>query len=94
MAEPRYRSMKKGTAMIKAMIKDYDLILVDLPSENERRDRYDIYLPLLQSLDHVTLSISLRESRFSEIQEMKDYFASYKIPVKGTVIDRRLEGVG
>ncbi len=86
-------SGKRVPAMIKSIMEDYDLVLVDLPPEKERKDQYNVYLPFLQALDHVTLSISLRESRFSEIQEMKDYFASYKIPIKGTVIDRRLEGV-
>ncbi len=91
--EHKDRSGKKVPAMIKSILMDYDLVLVDLPPEKDRKDHYNVYLPFLQSLDHVTLSISLRQSRFSEIQEMKDYFASYKIPIKGTVIDRRLEGV-
>jgi hypothetical protein len=88
------RPRRKIASIVKRLRADYDLLLVDLPPERARLDRYDVYLPFLQTLDHVTLSVCLRGSRFSELREMKDYFSSYKIPIKGTVVDRGAGGGG
>lgn len=74
--------------IIKNLMADYDVVLVDLPSQEARRSQYDLYLPVLQSLNHATLTVSLKKSLFSEVNELRQYFASYKIKIKGSVVER------
>lgn len=92
-AELRNSKGKVKPQMVHAIFDEYDVVFSDLPSIEARKDFYDVYLPVLKTLDHVTLVISLRQSRFTEINELKKYFASYRIPFKGSVIesDKALE---
>jgi hypothetical protein len=74
--------------IIKNLMADYDVVLIDLPPHKARRDHYDLYLPLLQTINHVTLTVSLKKSLFSEVNELRQYFASYKIKIKGSVVEK------
>ncbi len=74
--------------VIKRLMDDYDVVICDFPQIEERKDQYDIYLPLLQIIENVTFTISLKKSRFSEINELRNYFSSYKIKIKGSVVEK------
>lgn len=86
-SELRGHKNKVKSSHMRAFLASFDLILCDLPEEEERKNYYDVYLPILQALNHVTLTISLRKSRFSEVDNLKKYFSHYKIPLKGSVIE-------
>lgn len=74
---------------VKAIMDDYDLVLFDLPPTADRKEQYDVYLPLLHTMESVTLTVSLGKNRFSEIDELMKYFTSYNIKIKGSIVDRK-----
>lgn len=81
-------------AMIKNLVSDYDVVFFDLPPIPERKDRYDVYLPILQTIESVTFTISLKQNRFSDVNELRKYFTSYKIKIKGSVIENNPDTSG
>ncbi len=73
--------------VLRQLFADYDLVLIDLPSLTQTREQTQLYFPLLQVLQSVTLVLHMRRDHFSEVDAARSYFENYQIPVKGLIIE-------
>lgn len=87
----REAGVKSLSGAIKQLVDEHDVVLFDLPSTMERSEILDAYFPMIQSAESVTFTVSLRKSRFSEVNQLMKYFHNYKVKIKGSIVDHQLK---
>ncbi len=72
---------------LKVLSGEYDIIFYDLPDIIKKRSKYDVYFQILQLVENVTFSLSLKNNTFTEIEDLRIYFKNFNIKFNGCVID-------
>jgi hypothetical protein len=82
----------KGTEyLVKKIVEDYDVVFYDLPQIVETKSQYDVYFPILQMIENVTFVVNLKGNSYSQLDDLKNFFSSYKIHLKGLIVENHHE---
>lgn len=81
--------IKDQVFVLENVINDYDLVLFDLPGTKEMKASYDIYFPVLQLVQNVSIIVGVGKSTFTEIKTLQDFFENYKVKVNGVILSDR-----
>ncbi len=73
--------------LYKSLVEDYDVVLFNLPLTGVTKNRFSFYFPVFQSLESMTLTVSVQNDKYIQIEELKNFFNNYKIKIKGCMID-------
>jgi hypothetical protein len=65
----------------------YDLILWDIPDLDRVKNKTDIYLPIMNLFDSLTVIVSQNIASQKEMHELRKYFMNYGVGVKDLVLD-------
>ena len=68
------------------LIATNDTLLVDFPEVSKLEKKKEIFFPLINTVDSVSLVIDLKNCKKSELAKLHSYFKRYDVPVKGVTI--------
>tara|TARA_Y100000780_G_C13696051_1_gene422877 strand:+ start:88786 stop:90231 length:1446 start_codon:yes stop_codon:yes gene_type:complete len=70
---------------ISFLLEKYDLILWDLPDLKVMNRYREVFFPIVQSIESLTLIMAAEVSRGKELDSLLSYFQKYQVPVKGVL---------
>ncbi len=74
-------------AVMKALVDSYDVILWDTPIIDSSKRTEMIYSHIMGHLESVTLVVSPVITSSTDINEVRKYFSSYGVDIKGVIFD-------
>lgn len=72
---------------ISELIKNYDLILWDIPELDAFKANNNLYYPIALYFDSLSIIVSQSLSSQSEIAELQRFFTNYGVNIKGLMLD-------
>lgn len=81
--------IKDQVYVLENIMNDYDLVFFDLPDTKEMKAAYEIYFPVLQLVQNVSIIVGMGKSSFTEIKSLQEFFENYKVKVNGVILSDR-----
>ena len=66
-----------------------DITIWDLPEMDHIIDYNELFLPIIDVIDNVSLLVKSGLTRTDDIQKQLDFFKTYHIKVKGIIFDKK-----
>ncbi len=71
------------------LVKGTDIVFWQLPQVSEMDKEREIYLPILNVIDSLTLIVDTGVTKRKEINEMNEFAEKYQIQVEGVLLYKR-----
>lgn len=70
---------------LRILIKDAEIVLWDLPSMKKMDEMKEIYFPMIQAVENVSLLVKKDKTSYSVVKTLEDYFSKYGVSIKGLI---------
>jgi len=72
--------------IINFLIEDNELIFWDLPKEEVLQEQSELFFPIISKIDNVSIVVKPNISKQSDINNAKDFYDKYHLPIKGLIM--------
>ncbi len=73
---------------IKQIIAPYDLVLWGLPTIDKMKSTSELFFPISLQIESVSIIVSKTKCKFTDIDNTKQFFRQYGIPIKGALFEQ------
>jgi hypothetical protein len=72
--------------LVKKIYNSYDVVFVELPEVSSMDQKRNLFFPLVNILDNISLILKFKDSTYSAIEKEVEFFKKYDVKVKGVLL--------